>query len=55
MEMTPVDFVAGAILAIADEPGAVGGTFHLSNPDPVPAEKVFGWLEDLDYPLESVP
>nr|WP_266096581.1 thioester reductase domain-containing protein [Rubrobacter marinus] len=34
MEMTPVDFVAGAILGLADYPGAPGKTFHLANPEP---------------------
>ena len=55
LEMTPVDFVAGAILGIAANPRATGGTYHLANPDPVPAEKVFDWLEDGGHPLERVP
>ena len=52
MEMTPVDFVSGSILRLADDPGAAGKTFHLANPEPPPAERVFGWLEDLGYDLE---
>ena len=55
LEMTPVDFVAGAILHLADDPGAAGGTFHLVNPEPVEADRVFGWLEEAGYPLERVP
>ncbi len=55
MEMTPADFVAAAILALADDLNTAGGTFHLANPDPVPAEAVFGWLEEAGYPLERVP
>ncbi|HKH12442.1 MAG TPA: amino acid adenylation domain-containing protein [Rubrobacter sp.] len=55
IEMTPVDFVADAILGIAADPDAPGGTYHLANPDPVPAETVFDWLEDAGYALERLP
>jgi thioester reductase-like protein len=55
MEMTPVDFVANAILTLADAPETAGETFHLATPDPVPARTVFDWLEDLGYPLERIP
>ena len=51
MEMTPVDFVSGAILRLADDPSAAGKTFHLANTEPPPAELVFGWVEDLGYDL----
>ena len=54
MEMTPVDFVSRTILHVADEPNALGETFHLANPDPVPADNVFGWLQELGYPLERL-
>ena len=52
VEMTPVDFVSGAILRLADDPGAAGKTFHLANPNPPSAERVFGWIEDLGYDLK---
>ena len=52
MEMTPVDFVTGAILQLADDPGAGGKTFHLANPSPPSAERVFRWIEDLGYDLD---
>jgi thioester reductase-like protein len=55
VEMTPVDFVATAILAIADKPETVGGVFHLANPDPPPAEEVFSWLREMGYDLETLP
>ncbi len=51
VEMTPVDFVSGAILRLADDPSAAGKTFHLANTEPPPAELVFGWIEDLGYDL----
>jgi len=55
MEMTPVDFVAGAICGIADELDAPGRVFHLANPDPPPASEVFAWLEDMGYEIERLP
>ena len=54
LEMTPVDFVAGAICDIANTPDIQDRTFHLANPEPVPAESVFDWLEALGYPLERL-
>jgi amino acid adenylation domain-containing protein/thioester reductase-like protein len=55
MEMTPVDFVAAAILHLASERAAQGGTYHLANPDPPPADEVFDRLEEQGYPLERLP
>ncbi len=55
VEMTPADFVAAAILDAASRPDTPGGTYHLTNPDPVPAAAVFGWLEDAGYDLERLP
>lgn len=55
MEMTPVDFVAAAIARLASEPDAIGGVYHLANPDPPPAATVFDLLEELGYPLERLP
>src|SRR5215211_735645 len=55
MEVTPVDFVAAAILHLASEPAAQGGAYHLANPDPPPADEVFDRLEERGYPLEHLP
>ena len=55
MEMTPVDFVAGAIRRLASDPDAPGRVFHLANPDPPAAFEVFSWFEDLGYRLERLP
>jgi thioester reductase-like protein len=55
MEMTPVDFVAAAILHIASDPEMSGGTYHLANPDPPYAEELFDRLEELGDPLERLP
>jgi amino acid adenylation domain-containing protein/thioester reductase-like protein len=55
IEMTPVDFVAAAMLDVASKPDALGGTYHLADPDPVAAEAVFDWLEDAGHELERLP
>jgi thioester reductase-like protein len=55
MEMTPVDFVAGAILHLASDPRTLGGTYHLASPAPPPAGEVFDRLEEIGYPLERIP
>ena len=55
LEMTPVDFVAAAIVHLACDPRALGGTYHLANPDPPPAREVFDLLEEVGYPLERLP
>ena len=54
VEMTPVDFVSGAICHLADKPQSAGRTFHLAEPDPVPADRVFGWFGEMGYPLEQL-
>ncbi len=54
VEMTPVDFVSGAICHLADKHESAGRTFHLAEPDPVPADQVFGWFGEMGYPLEQL-
>ena len=55
VEMTPVDFVAAAIVRVADRPEVWGRAFHLADPEPPQAEEVFAWLEDAGYELDSIP
>jgi thioester reductase-like protein len=55
MEMTPVDFVSHAICHLAGDPEARGQVFHLADPNPVLASRVFDWLEELGYRLERFP
>ena len=55
MEMTPVDFVSHAICHLAGDPDARGQAFHLADPNPVLASRVFDWLEELGYRLERFP
>ena len=51
MEMTPVNFVCGTMRHIASDPANAGHVFHLADPDPVPADKIFSWLEAMGYRL----
>jgi thioester reductase-like protein len=51
MEMTPVNFVCGTMRHIASDPANAGQVFHLADPDPVPADEIFSWLEAMGYRL----
>ncbi len=55
VEMTPVDFVVGAICHVAAEPETPGRVFHLANPDPPQASDAFSWLEDMGYDVKPLP
>jgi hypothetical protein len=41
LHLVPVDYVARASVALMTEPGAVGRTFHLVDPAPLPARRVY--------------
>lgn len=41
LHLVPVDYVARASVALMSEPGAVGRTFHLVDPAPLPARRVY--------------
>jgi thioester reductase-like protein len=53
-EMTPVDFVAKAIVHLADQTQAKQLVFHLGDPDPVDTSVVFNDLEELGYPTKPL-
>jgi NADP-dependent 3-hydroxy acid dehydrogenase YdfG len=52
--MTPVDFVAKAIVHLADQTQAKQLVFHLGDPDPVDTSVVFRDLEALGYPTKPL-
>lgn len=54
LDLLPVDFVAKAIVHLAQEPQSLGRTFHMSHPRPVSAGLLRGWLETLGYSLRSL-
>ena len=46
LNLVPVDFVVDAICTLAKDPRAVGLTFHLTDPNPLPARRVLELLAD---------
>jgi thioester reductase-like protein len=44
LNVVPADFVAKAIVALTREPRAVGRTFHLVDPNPLAARKVYEYV-----------
>lgn len=41
LNLVPVDWVCAAVYALSLEPDGVGKTFHLTDPNPLPARRVF--------------
>ncbi|KJZ76392.1 hypothetical protein HIM_04121 [Hirsutella minnesotensis 3608] len=54
-EMTPVDFVSKAIVALASHPDPNQCLYHVGDPKPVTADAVFESLAALGYPTEKLP
>ena len=55
VDLTPVDYVARAIVALAGSPGSIGRTFHLMNPRPVAVGEVYRAIRASGHALEEVP
>jgi thioester reductase-like protein len=55
LDITPVDYVAEAIVALIFEPGAFGKTFHLVNPDVKAFYEVINLLIDYGYRIRFLP
>jgi amino acid adenylation domain-containing protein/thioester reductase-like protein len=55
VDMTPVDYVAQAIVGLAMRPESVGKTFHLMNPQPVPVRDVYRAIRASGFELQEVP
>jgi len=58
LNMVPVDFVVAGADALSRDSRAVGLTFHLTDPNPLPARKVFELIADLGgktRPKGSIP
>jgi len=41
MHLVPIDFVIDAAYALSVDPRAAGGTFHLTDPNPLPARRLY--------------
>jgi thioester reductase-like protein len=55
LDITPVDYVAEAIVALMFEPEAFGKTFHLVNPDVKAFYEVINLLIDYGYRIRFLP
>ncbi len=55
LHLTPVDFVADAIVAIAFQSASSGGDYNLINHDILPVEKIAALMERAGWPLQVVP
>ena len=55
VEMTPVDYVARAIVGLAQQPQSTGKTFHLVNPHAVPLRDIYRAVVAGGYDLREVP
>jgi thioester reductase-like protein len=54
-DVSPVDYVARAMVALSRQPALLGGTFHLTNPRPLQTRDFAGWMKDLNLGVETVP
>lgn len=55
IDVTPVDFVAAALVAIGTRPDAVGQTFHVANPSPASIAELVTWMTKAGFPVKRVP
>jgi len=55
LDITPVDYIAEAIVAVIFEPEAFGKTFHLVNPDVKAFYEVVNLLIDYGYRIRFLP
>ena len=55
LNIIPGDKAAGVIVSKALDPGAVGRTYHVTNPDPPAFEVAVQALRELGYEFEEVP
>lgn len=55
IDMSPVDYISGAIAYLSLQPQSYGNTFHLVNPQPLALKDFVQELNRLGYPLQQVP
>jgi thioester reductase-like protein len=54
VDLTPVDFVAGAIAELSRRADCLGGTFNLLNPQPLHVHQLATWLRQTDALIDIV-
>ncbi len=55
MDMTPVDYVSGALVHLSKSPESLGKIYHLANPSPVLARDLISWIRSFGYPIRRIP
>lgn len=55
VHMTPVDYVADALVCISRKKEALGRAFNLVNPQPVSLKKLVTWIRACGYPIRYMP
>jgi thioester reductase-like protein len=55
MDMTPVDYVAQAIVYLSRQQDSLGKVFHLLNPQPITWSGIMDSVIQAGYPLEKLP
>ena len=55
VHMTPVDFVANALVYISRKPEALGKAFNLVNPKPLPLKTLVSYIRACGYPVRYMP
>jgi amino acid adenylation domain-containing protein/thioester reductase-like protein len=54
-EMSPVDYVSRAAVAISRQTESRGRAYHLSNQQPVNLRQLLDWIRAAGYPLQPLP
>jgi len=55
VDITPVDYVASALVHLSRQPGLAGQAFHLVAKDPITESDLVDWIEKYGYRAERVP
>jgi thioester reductase-like protein len=53
VEMTPVDYVSQAIVALSRRKASLGQAFHLFNPATISVSSLVTWVNELGYPVQQ--
>ncbi len=53
-DLTPVDYVSGAIVHLASQESSLGKVFHLLNSHPTLNRELFDFVREMGYPLQLV-
>ncbi len=54
VEITPVDYVAQAIVALSLQPIGQGQAYHILNPNFIQWNQLITWMQELGYPIQHI-